>query len=189
MQFKFTILLLFLMLSITSDLKSQSVSSAGSATFTFPDDWLGKWSGTLEIYNGNSIRQKVSMTLNNQLTDSTDVFLWTIQYGDDPKTGLRDYRLRTVDSSKGHYVVDEQNSIFLDAWLAADKLISWFEVNGSVLQSVYERREDHMIFEISVTDNTPIRLSGNTTFDNEEIPEVKSYKLKNYQRAILSKQQ
>ena len=179
----------FLGLTLSIASFGQRNPSSINPAFTFPEDWLGKWSGTLEIYNGNSIRQKVSMTLNNQLTDSTDVFLWTIQYGDDPEAGLRDYRLRTVDSSKGHYVVDEQNSIFLDAWLAADKLICWFEVSGSVLQSVYERRGEHMVFEISVTDTIPIRLSGNSTFDNEEIPEVKSFKLKNYQRAILSRQQ
>lgn len=161
--------------------------SDSKLSYTFPDDWLGTWEGTLEIYSNSTLKQSVQMALYNEPTDTVDVYRWAIRYGDNPDEGLRDYKLRVVDKTRGHYVVDEMNSIYLDSYLVLNKLIAPFEVQGNMLQSVYERSCDHLIFEITVSDTKPARLSGNTEFDKESIPEVKSYNVKTYQRAVLNK--
>jgi len=155
---------------------------------SFPDEWLGVWEGTLHIYKHQKILQSIPMSLENLRTDSADIFQWVIIYGEDKVNGKRDYILKTIDKAKGHYVVDEKNGILIDAYLFENKLISNFEVMGNQLTSIYERRDDQLIFEIIVNKSTPTQVSGNIKTDGkEDIPEVKSFPLIGYQKAVLTK--
>ena len=155
---------------------------------TFPDEWLGVWEGTLHIYNHQNILQSIPMSLENLRTDSADIFQWVIIYGEDKIKGKRDYILKTKNKSKGHYVVDEKNGILLDAYVMENKLISHFEVMGNQLTSIYERTGDSLIFEIIVNSSTPIQITGNVKAEGEEtIPEVKSFPITGYQKAVLKK--
>jgi hypothetical protein len=59
---------------------------------------------------------------------------------------------------------------------------------GNQLTSIYERQEDKMIFEIIVHKSVPSTVSGNIKAEGQEdIPEVKSYPIIGYQKAILSR--
>ena len=161
-------------------------NSTSTQLKTFPDEWLGVWEGTLHIYNHQNILQSIPMSLENLRTDSADIFQWVIIYGEDKIKGKRDYILK--NKSKGHYVVDEKNGILLDAYVMENKLISHFEVMGNQLTSIYERQEDKMIFEIIVNKSVPATVSGNIKAKGQEdVPEVKSFPIIGYQKAILTK--
>jgi hypothetical protein len=69
-----------------------------------------------------------------------------------------------------------------------NKLISHFEVMGNQLTSIYERQEEKMVFEIIVNKSVPSLVSGNIKSEGQEdIPEVKSYPIIGYQKAVLSR--
>ena len=155
--------------------------------YSFPDDWLGYWEGELNIYNSTGKTMTVPMALDNSKTDRDSVWTWAIIYGEDTISGRRDYELNVVDASKGHYVVDEKNSIFLDAFLLDNNLISTFKVAGNVLQSSYELDGEDMIFTIHMYGEEEIRTTGDTLYNGEEIPAVYSYKNAIYQKARLKK--
>ena len=155
---------------------------------SFPEAWLGTWNGTLSIYQGQKVVQNVSMTVENASTDSLDVFIWALIYGDDLVAGRRDYRLKPRDKSKGVWVTDEQNSILLEGKVVANTYISVFEVGGNLLTSKMTLlQEDMMEFEILVFRSDQFQTSGNTMSEGENIPEVKSYPVTGYQRAVLKK--
>jgi hypothetical protein len=157
-------------------------------TYVFPDDWLGIWEGTLDIYKNQKIVQSVPMRLEHLKTDSSGVYIWAIIYGEDKVNGRRSYELKPKDISKGHYVVDEKNGILLDGYVFANKYISNFEVMGNQLTSIYERNGDYLIFEIIVNTTAPIQITGNVKTEGEEtIPEVKSFQITGYQTATLKK--
>ena len=155
--------------------------------YSFPDDWLGYWEGELNIYNSTGKTMTVPMALDNSTTDQDSVWTWAIIYGEDTIAGRRDYELNVVDASKGHYVVDEKNSIFLDAFLLDNNLISTFKVAGNVLQSSYELDGEDMLFTIHMYGEEEIRTTGDTLYQGEEIPIVHSYKNTIYQKARLKK--
>jgi hypothetical protein len=153
----------------------------------FPKDWLGSWSGKLDIYSGQNVVQQVSMRLNIHPTDRDSVWTWNICYGEDTIKGLRAYEIKVLNGEKGHYLIDEKNSILIDAFVQGNILISHFEVQSSHITSIYRRQDDELIFEIIVHKGDAIRSTGGTVVSGEEIPPVQAYQITGYQRAILKK--
>lgn len=152
------------------------------------EKWMGNWQGTLQIYNHNGLTQTVPMQVRNFYTDTIGTYGWYLIYGD-VETGTRAYYLKTVDKEKGDYIIDEKNSILLQAQLIHNKMISTFEIQNNLITSIYTLLEDgKMEFEIFFSDTQSIAESGNTLFDEEEIPLVKSFPIGGYQKAILYKE-
>jgi hypothetical protein len=182
------IILIFLMVSgVLINVNAQHHQDTVIA-YIFPDDWLGIWEGNLDIYKNQQIVQSVSMRLEHLASDSAGVYIWAITYGDDTVSGRRPYELKTKDVSKGHFIVDEKNGILIDGFVFGNKYISHFEVMGNQLTSIYERSGNHLIFEIIVNKTIPSSTTGNIKTDgNETIPEVKSFPVTGYQKAILNK--
>ena len=155
-------------------------------TVPFPTDWAGGWQGDLVIYGPQGEAQRIPMQLRiHPLDDSTHT--WTIVYGPE-ETGTRDYVLRTLDAATGQYLIDEQNSIGLEAYVLGGKLYSTFEVMGNYLVSAQELVGDTMTYEIISGSMEPVNISGNTRQGEEEIPEVKAYSVRVRQVAYLTRQ-
>lgn len=169
------------------------LNGQGGSLNKFPDDWLGVWQGELEIYSGQNLLQKVPMKMEHLATDSNDVYVWALIYGQNEAMGRRDYRLLPVDKSRGHWMIDEQNSIILDAYVYENQLISNFSIidkdpqKNTNLISSYRLEGDHMVFEIMVFGGTPARKSGETEANHEKIPQVYAHPVRGYQRAVLKK--
>lgn len=171
--------------STSSQLSGNGMES--NATKSFPRDWLGYWEGELNIYNHTGKTMTISMALDNAITDNDSIWTWAIIYGEDTIADRRDYELNVVDISKGHYLIDEKNSILLDAYLLGNSLISTFNVAGNTLVSCYELDGDEMLFSINMYKDEPIRSTGDTIYHEEEIPLVLSYQNAVLQRARLKK--
>ncbi|MEM1217255.1 MAG: hypothetical protein AAGH79_00010 [Bacteroidota bacterium] len=153
----------------------------------FPESWAGKWAGTLEIYNAKGLAQSLPMQLHILPIDSTNRYSWGIIYGEDIEKGLRDYELMPVDTSLGHYQVDEKNGIILDAYLLGDKLFERFEVMGNLLLTTTELRGENLYWEIISGSLEPIVTTGGGEYEGEEIPPVGGYSIVVLQRAVLSR--
>jgi len=104
----------------------------------------------------------------------------------DIEKGTRAYLLKTIDASIGHYAVDEQNSIQIDAYLLGEKLVQRFEVMGNLLDTFIEKRGDNLVWEIFSGKNQATNITGDTVQDGEDIPRVKTFSMGVYQKCILS---
>jgi len=153
----------------------------------FPNNWLGFWEGDLNIYNEMGLKQTLPMSLDHSISDVSGTYNWAIIYGSDSIAGRRDYVLKEVDKSKGHYIVDEKNGILLDAYLIDNELISVFDVMGNSLISTYKIEGNNMIFEIMMYKSQHLNITGDTIIGTDTIPPVKSYKPFVRQKAVLTK--
>ena len=86
-----------------------------------------------------------------------------------------------------HWICDEKNTILLDGYYLGNIYQSVFTVQGSYLVSTLEHRGDHLVYAIQSGKAEAIRTSGNTTHNEAEIPEVASFKVTGYQRALLTR--
>ncbi len=164
--------------------------STAQDSLSFPNSWAGNWTGELEIYNASGLIQKIFMGLNIQPTDSAGVFTWEVTYGEGEEKQVRPYSLKTIDAQRGHYATDEHNSIILDSYWVAGKLIEVFSVEGSLLITTTQQLDENtLLWEIIVSSDNPVASTGNTEIDGEKIPEVKSFPVPALQRALLTRVQ
>jgi len=154
----------------------------------FPTSWVGTWQGDLEIYNAQGQVQTLAMKLEILPIDTSENFTWTIIYGSGKEAQKRPYELVTINAATGHYLIDEKNSIRIDAYLLGSKLFQRFSVMGNMLTATNTVQEDTMIFEIFSGKDQPSTTSGGTKFEGEAIPEVQAFPIGTYQRAVLLRQ-
>lgn len=155
---------------------------------SFPATWAGNWKGTLEIFNATGKLQELPMELNIHPLDSLPgAYSYEIVYGEDRVTGSRPYELRTVDAAKGLYLIDEKNSIKMEAYYLNGKLVQWFEVEGTLLFTTTELVGEELFWEIISGSSTPASTTGNSTVDGEQIPPVRTFPVGAMQRARLQR--
>lgn len=158
--------------------------SAHGQPDTFPEGWTGTWRGELQwLKAGSSQPQKVVMTIQIKPGDSAGVYLWHLQYGADGSDS-RPYILKPVDSSKGHWVIDERNGIVLDQFLLRNRLCGGFTVQNSTLINSYELEGGKLKVEYYTLAAKPLNTTGAGT---EESPRVDSYRVSSYQYALLER--
>lgn len=158
-----------------------AVSQEKSAQF--PDDFFGKYAGTLAISSENS-NQNIPMEFHLMPTDSVGTYTYTLIYGEGTTKQVRDYTLRVENEEKGTYVVDENNGIILDDKVIGNRMYALFEVNGTILTTFITFESEHMVFEIVASPKERKRLSYTT---DERKTEVISYPITTVQRAVLKK--
>lgn len=120
--------------------------------------------------------------------DSVGQYSWTIIYGPDLEAGRRAYVLNTIDAAKGHYEIDERNTIAMEAYFLQDKLFSRFTVMENLLLSSTEMRNGQLVFEIISGSLVPASQTGDAVVDGEKIPPVATLPVTVLQRAVLSRE-
>lgn len=123
------------------------ISFSALSQSSFPNDWIGIWTGEMKIYAGAEIRTRVNVKFTIQETENPDTWIWKTEYLAND-TIVKDYLLKVKDLSKKQYVIDEQDGIILDAYLFDNKLYTFFKVGEFYLSGFYELRNDLLIFEI-----------------------------------------
>jgi hypothetical protein len=156
----------------------------------FPTDWIGNWSGPLDIYNQGKWIQTLPMSINIKHIDANR-FQFMLWYGQD-STGIRPYELVAVDTSKGQFLNDEKNGIRMEAYLMGNQMSCMFDVMGNRLVSNYRLENGQLVSDIIVAKIEPISQTGDTilqTTNNvfDTIPVVKTYPIKSRQIAYLTR--
>jgi hypothetical protein len=155
-----------------------------SAQSNFPEDYLGKWQGKLEIFSGNRLVTTVQMTLFIDVTNRADTYIYNLVYqGEGQEPDTRNYLLVVEDRALGKFKIDEQNTVVLPMQLFGQKLISSFVVEGSVVHFLYTLLNDSILVEV---------ISGNydqATFTGEElgVPQVGILRNDIFQTGILKR--
>ena len=153
----------------------------------FPNSWVGKWKGDMQIYAGPILTQTLPMQLHIMPTDSSNTFTYRIIYGQDTVAGDRPYLIKVIDAKKGRYLIDEQNSIKIEAFLLGNQLTSCFEVQGNMIFDILEKRGDTLYWRLISGGMKTISTTGNTTYNNEVIPAVNTYPMRILQSAELKR--
>jgi hypothetical protein len=153
----------------------------------FPQSWQGKWKGEMHIFSSGVLQQKLPMQLHILPTDSANIFTYRIIYGIDTIAGDRPYLLKSIDKNKGWYVCDEQNSIKIESYLLGNNLTSAYEVQGTFIYDILEKRGETLIWRLFSGSNQAVSITGGTKNGEEDIPPVKSYAIRVLQTAELKR--
>ena len=148
---------------------------------SFPESWLGKWKGTLDWFQGTTKRQSIDMELHILPGDSADQYNWRMIYGKD-QLDNRPYLLKPFDKSRGHWLIDERNSIVLDQFLIGERFCGVFTVSGNTIMNTYTLSGDSLVVEFYNSQEKAIAITGGR---DTTIPKVKSYGIRSFQRAVL----
>ena len=153
---------------------------------SFPQDFIGKWKGTLEWFrSGNPQPQTINMELYIlPSTDSAGQYTWHLVYGTASQDS-RPYLLKPIDTAKGHWLIDELNGIMLDQFWLGNRFSGSFTVGKSTIVNTYHMENGDLVAEFIAYSSQPVAKTGKGT---EESPFVNSYTIKSYQRAVLKKQ-
>jgi len=155
---------------------------------SFPKSWLGEYKGELLIYGVDSIKMKIDMELKIGKTSNDSIYDWTIIYNFKGKSDVRAYSLIVSDQQKGHYKIDERNSIIIDSYLHNNSVFtSFFKVEESNIIATYSKIGDTIFFEIISSKSEAVSKTGNSKYKEEEIPEVFSFEVNGRQNALLKK--
>ena len=176
---KFTIFLLLIQYSCKGLQKDATTISPFEKTL---ESHQGLWKGKLNIFRENALLTTIDMSL--QIQKSQDNFEWILKYGD---KDIRNYVLKKDLAHKNHYIIDEQNSIQIDATWDGTKLCSFFEVEKNLIQCNYVFCKKTINFEIYSANKVAQKFSGNKIIKTDTIPVVKSWYFQNYQKAVLKK--
>lgn len=176
------ILRIFLLLLAIGS-KAFMSKAQGQQVVSFPYDFTGHWKGTLHWYPAGKPVQSVEMRLLIQPSDSAGCYQWKLVYGSEGRDS-RPYLLRPVDTTIGHWLIDERNGILLDGYWRGYRFTNVFSVQGNVVLAVYWLEDGHIQVEMITYASQSIRNSGDK---GPEIPPVSSYPVRSYQRATLQR--
>jgi hypothetical protein len=163
--------------------KLKRVTTFPISKTTFPQSFIGNWKGRLQWMVAGKPTQTFTMQLRIQPTDSANQFTWQIIYGDDSKDN-RPYILKPVDTTKGHWIIDEKNGIILDSYVHGNAMHGAFTVQDNTIVDNYTIENGKMkveFFSIRLEDK---KQSGKGT---EETPFVYSYRISSYQTGVLTR--
>ena len=148
----------------------------------FPAAFLGHWQGELEWYKtGVKEPHKINMQLVIRPADTAGQYTWQIVYGTRSEDN-RPYILKPVDTTKGHWVIDEKDGIVLDQYWTGGRLNGAFTVQGSTIINSYWIEGDTLMVEFFSISSKPVSKTGGS---NEKTPPVESYGVKSFQKAVL----
>lgn len=169
----------------TKKLESNSIEKS-TAIPEFPMDWIGHYEGTLHISTPGGESNEVIMQLIINAPDAEGYFPWTIIYGE---KDVRRYGLEVINSMKGHYRINEYNSIEMDAFLISNHFISHFTVMGNDLIVDYEKTNEDITALFYISNINSQIQTGGEIIGQDTIPDVTVYPIQVFQKATLKKKE
>jgi hypothetical protein len=187
-MYRIKLFIIFLGLLSLWSCKSKDNIIASSSEFkeslNFPLDWIGDYEGPLKIYNTKGGIDTISMRLVIDYPNAQGYFPWTIIYDNND---VRPYGLEVINADKGLYRINEYNSIELDAYLIDRHLITRFSVMQNDLIIDYEHTGDAITAQFYISGVEHQNITGGEVIGQDTIPNVNTYPLSVYQKAILKK--
>lgn len=169
---------------------AQTTALPLKTTHPFPEDWIGTYRGTLQLVNAEQgTHMELPMTVSISTTDTVNRWRWYSKAIYKGKDIVKDYALFRTDSMPAnHYLMDENNGIYLDRILLDDAFYDYFEVGGMGLYGITRKVGDDLHFEIAsfaLGSKTYSFYKGNE-FD---VDTITSYKVVNTQKVLLKRVQ
>lgn len=154
----------------------------------FPDDWYGTYKGNLEIYNfAQGKAMTLPMTTIISKTDTANRWRWCSIVIYNGQEIVKDYAVVRHDTMPpNHYVMDENNGIFLDMTLLDNAFYDYFEVGKLGLYSISRLVGKNLHFEVT---SFPLDSEKHSIFPMSEtdMDTIKSFRVISTQKALLKK--
>jgi hypothetical protein len=185
------LLLSFLFLSMLScaSLKKQSTPTQITNVISiekFPEDWLGKYEGKLEIYRPGSTKNSfpADVTLTIATTPDSTRWEWTTIYTSEGRAPIeKKYFLIQPDTLPAdQFLLDEDNGIFINEYLFGNTFSSAYTVNDQFFTVTINKKSDNIVQELTVFSGTP-----NETVEIEEGIEVGKIEVQTVQKIQFKK--
>lgn len=155
---------------------------------TFPQDWLGTYKGTLELFQAEKGKtMELPMTIIISETDSANHWRWYSQTWFNGKEIIKDYTLTRHDSMPpNHFIMDENNGILLDRILLDNAFYDYFEVGNLGLYGITRKVKEGIHFEIA---SFPLHSKRYSFYEKNETTTdtITSFKVVNTQKVLLKK--
>lgn len=178
---------LFIMITIgITSCKStkNEITISTSKNYIFPIEWSGQYKGDLQIFKHNDSLSTIEMELIIGNPNTEGYYPWTIIYN---KKDVRRYGLEAINPEKGHYRIDEFNSIKIDAFINNGHFVSRFNVMGNDLLVDYFKTDEGIEVNFYITSTEPMSTTGQEIIGNDTIPKVNAFPMLVFQKAILKK--
>ena len=144
-------------------------------------EWLGNWTGRLLIITAGK-SSEVNMYLSISKTDTPNKYSWKTTYGEGASKLEKNYFMIAEDADNGKWVLDEDNTIFIDFFFGDNQFNSFFETKNILLSSRYELNNGKINAEVTSAQMSKSKTTG--TGENE----VVSYPVYVIQKAELTRE-
>lgn len=144
-------------------------------------EWLGNWKGKLLIITAGK-SSEINMYLSISKTDTPNKYSWKTTYGEGASKMEKNYFMIAEDADNGKWVLDEDNTIFIDFFFGDNQFNSFFETKNILLSSRYELKAGKISAEV-----TSAQMSKSKTTGSGE-NEVISYPVYVIQKAELTRE-
>lgn len=149
-------------------------------TNSLPFSWMGTYHGELH-FEGTKKDYKIMMKL--QLMPAEVGYHFNISYIDSSGTAdMRKYKL-LPESTKGKFILDENNGIKLSMSKLGNELYSQYLVEDNLLSVCYSFSDTSCLFQVFTGSYSQQSSSGGT----QESPKVISFPVGHSQKALLKK--
>ena len=158
----------------------------------FPADWLGSYTGELFISGtGTTKIDTLKISFDFLISPRPDSWIYRMTY-ESKKFGLqvKDYELLKPDSlPQNSYLLNEKDGIMIQMVCFGNALYANFSVAGQYLTSIMRKEANSIVYEITVSRESPSLVTQNQALDNQETYLVRSFPPYSLQSARLVKNQ
>ena len=153
-----------------------------------PNDWLGSYEGTMEIYNQKGLQQTIGVNFDLNIMDRPNYWTYNMSYvnlKNDEVVSTKAYKIFYVEESQKLWI-DEGDSLLIEMSFLGNCFYDHFELSGMFFNSSLCKQDKNLVFEITGGQNTPTYSSP---FIEEAKDSVKTMRIDFLQRVLLKPKQ
>lgn len=153
-----------------------------------PNDWLGSYEGTMEIYNQKGLQQTIGVNFDLNIMDRPNYWTYNMSYvnlKNDEVVSTKAYKIFYVEESQKLWI-DEGDSLLIEMSFLGNCFYDHFQLSGMFFNSSLCKQDKNLVFEITGGQNAPTYSSP---FIEEAKDSVKTMRIDFLQRVLLKPKQ
>ena len=126
-----------------------------------PNEWLGSYGGTMEIYNQKGLQQTIGVIFDLKIMDRHNYWTYNMSYVDlknNDVVSTKSYKILYNEDSKTLWM-DEGDSLLIEMSFLGNCLYDHFELSGMFFNSSLCQQEKNLLFEITGGPSAPTYTS------------------------------
>lgn len=153
-----------------------------------PNDWLGSYEGTMEIYNQKGLQQTIGVNFDLFIMDRDNYWTYNMSYvnlKNDEVVNTKAYKIFYVEDNQKLWI-DEGDSLLIEMSFIGNCFYEHFELNGMFFNSSLCKKDKNLLFEINGGQSIPTYTSP---FIEEANDSVRTMRTDFVQRVLLKPKQ
>ena len=153
-----------------------------------PNDWLGAYRGTMEIYNHKGLQQTIGVEFDLQIMSIENYWSYNMSYIDLKNNNVvntKSYKILYKEDSKTFWL-DEGDSLLIEMSFLGNCFYDHFELSGMFFNSSLCKQDKNLLFEITGGQSAPSYVSP---FIEEAEGSVQTMRIDFLQRVLLKPKQ